>query len=236
MGLPGGWGNILYPPRSYSPYDPSWILYFNSIDRFGPTATGGLDGFVVDFVNPNTTCVPGIGALIVVDSQVHIWEHGKPSSNHRQQPFRVEDLLQEMRVAQVDRAVLVPPLWNPQGNAYSIAAAASHPACFAVMGLVNLFEPQDPAAFREWIQQNKLLGVRISFNSPASRAHLTSGHADWSQIAHRSFYAACRWRDTKRPLQWNLTKIRHEIHYHEEVTVICDFRNADTLPRTSKHF
>jgi L-fuconolactonase len=117
--------------------------------------------------------------VIVADSQIHIWEAGTPPPNHRQDPFGVDDLLREMLVARVDRAVLVPPLWDPAGNEYSIKSAARHPERFVVMGLVNLLKPMDADSFREWLNQNGLCGIRISFNSPALRAVLTSGHADW---------------------------------------------------------
>lgn len=117
--------------------------------------------------------------MLVVDSQVHIWEQGKPPPNHRQQPFTANDLLREMQLAKVDRAILVPPLWDPAGNAYSIDAAAAHPERFAVMGVLNVLEPRTADDLRDWTRGNKLLGVRVSFNNPISRAHLTHGHADW---------------------------------------------------------
>jgi L-fuconolactonase len=117
--------------------------------------------------------------VIVVDAQVHIWEKGDPPSNHRQQPFTAEDLLREMQVARVDRAILVPPLWDPDGNSYSIQAAARYPDRFAVMGIVDVTKPMGPNEFREWLVKNHLLGVRISFNNPALRAVLASGQADW---------------------------------------------------------
>jgi L-fuconolactonase len=84
-----------------------------------------------------------------------------------------------MSVAGVDRAILVPPLWDPNGNAYSIRAAARYPERFAVMGLVNLNEQRDGPSFRAWLTSQALLGVRVSFNNPALRAVLTGGQADW---------------------------------------------------------
>jgi L-fuconolactonase len=116
---------------------------------------------------------------MVVDSQVHIWQAGAPPPNHRQGTFTAEDLLREMQAAQVDRAVLVPPLWDPHGNDYSIQSAAHYPDRFAVMGLVNLFEPRGSATFRQWLIVNHLFGIRVSFNSAALRATLASGQADW---------------------------------------------------------
>jgi L-fuconolactonase len=117
--------------------------------------------------------------VIVIDSQVHVWENGRPPPNHRQAPFSAEDLLREMQTAQVDRAVLVPPLWDPGRNAYSIQSAARYPDRFAVMGLVDVAEPRDAASFRDWLSANRLLGIRISFNNTAQRAILASGQVDW---------------------------------------------------------
>lgn len=117
--------------------------------------------------------------MIVVDSQVHIWEAGSPPPNHRQEPFTADDLIDEMSEAGVDRAILVPPLWDPGINQYSIDAAAKHPDRFAVMGLVDLFQPQNAQEFGAWLQEQGLLGVRVSFNNPSKRATLAAGHADW---------------------------------------------------------
>jgi L-fuconolactonase len=114
-----------------------------------------------------------------VDAQVHIWEHGIPPSNHRQSPLTAEGLIEEMRSAGVDKAVLIPPLWDPNGNDYSVKVAARYPEKFAVMGLVNLQAPMEPNELRTWLDSHRMLGVRISFNNPVLRAKLTSGLADW---------------------------------------------------------
>jgi L-fuconolactonase len=117
--------------------------------------------------------------VLVVDGQVHIWQYGTPPPNHRQVPFTTDELLTEMDGAGVHRAILVPPLWDPAANVYSIGAAREHPDRFAVMGLVDLHSPRNAIGFRQWIDANGLRGIRISFNSPRLRALLASGAADW---------------------------------------------------------
>lgn len=116
---------------------------------------------------------------VVIDAQVHIWQEGNPPPNHRQAPFGAEDLIEQMKACGVDRAVLVPPLWDPSGNTYSVEAARQYPDRFAVMGLVDLSQPKGPDDFRAWIQAEGIKGVRISFNNPALRARLARGEADW---------------------------------------------------------
>lgn len=84
-----------------------------------------------------------------------------------------------MALAGVDRAVLVPPAWDPTGNAPSLAAAHAHPERFGVMGLLR---PGDSGAREElaaWRRDPAFLGLRLSFNSPETRSVLISGAADW---------------------------------------------------------
>ena len=48
--------------------------------------------------------------MLIVDSQIHIWENAKMSAHHRQIPtYSEDDALKEMAAAGVDAAVLHPP-------------------------------------------------------------------------------------------------------------------------------
>src|SRR6185369_12878118 len=48
--------------------------------------------------------------MLIVDSQIHLWENARMSPHHRQVPtYAVHDALQEMGAAGVDAAVLHPP-------------------------------------------------------------------------------------------------------------------------------
>ena len=88
--------------------------------------------------------------MIVVDAQVHIWKPETPerpyikedaSKPHRAIPLTYDNLLQEMTVAGVDRAILVPPSWEGYRNDYALEAAQKYPDRFAVMGKVPLNDP-----------------------------------------------------------------------------------------------
>jgi len=117
--------------------------------------------------------------MVIVDAQVHIWRGGTPSAHHRQEPFGADDLLQAMATAGVDRAVLVPPTWDPNARAVALAAARHHPDRFAVMGGLPLDHPESRAELPRWREQSGALGLRFSFNSPKTQAWLADGTADW---------------------------------------------------------
>jgi predicted TIM-barrel fold metal-dependent hydrolase len=117
--------------------------------------------------------------MVIVDAQVHIWSGGTPSSHHRQEPFGADDLLAAMAAAGVDRAVLVPPTWDPDARDIAFAAAGRHPDRFAVMGGLPLDRPESRAELPRWREQTGALGLRFSFNAPQTQAWLTDGVADW---------------------------------------------------------
>jgi predicted TIM-barrel fold metal-dependent hydrolase len=117
--------------------------------------------------------------MMIVDAQVHIWSGGTPSPHHRQEPFGADDLLAAMAVAGVDRAVLVPPTWDPNAREIAFAAALKHPDRFAVMGGLPLDDPKSVGELPRWREHPGALGLRFSFNSPATQAWLTDGTADW---------------------------------------------------------
>lgn len=118
----------------------------------------------------------------IVDAQVHPWKEGQASGHHRQTPLTIEVLQQEMAQAGVDRVLLVPPLWDPSGNAYALDAARRQPGRFAVMGLLSC-EGLDPRTGRErvlaWNRQPGMVGLRFLFNSPDRAEPLRSGALDW---------------------------------------------------------
>ena len=119
----------------------------------------------------------------IVDAQVHTWKSGKASPHHvrgRPDPFTADDLLAEMNTAGVDRAVLVPPAWDPGGNAYSLAAAGRFPGRFAVAGTLDVRAARDDALLEgNWRSQPGMLGLRLIFNTPDTQAWLTDGTAEW---------------------------------------------------------
>ncbi|GAA3611868.1 amidohydrolase family protein [Nonomuraea rosea] len=109
----------------------------------------------------------------IVDAQVHAWSSGESTGHHRRSPITRDVLDAEMTRAGVDRVVLVPPLWDPHGNAYSVELAQAAPDRFAVMGLLK--PGDDPAALRDL---PGMLGLRCLFNTPERLAPLLEGRFD----------------------------------------------------------
>jgi L-fuconolactonase len=124
----------------------------------------------------------------VIDAQVHAWADGTSTGHHRRSPVTADVLRTEMAAAGVDRVVLVPPLWDPNGPAYSLELARAEPERFAVMGVVEP-APADPAARAVWLrEQPGVRGVRLLFNTPERIAPLLAG-------AFESFWPAAQEAD-----------------------------------------
>jgi predicted TIM-barrel fold metal-dependent hydrolase len=122
---------------------------------------------------------PASQRLRIVDAQVRIWSGGTPTPTQRQQPVSKDQLLLEMDEAGVDRAVIVPASWDPLGNQLAIQAAQAHPDRFAVMGLLNIAEPQNVALLDTWKKQPGMLGARIFLGTPQAAEALKDGTTDW---------------------------------------------------------
>ena len=100
-----------------------------------------------------------------VDAQVHPWSAGESTGHHRRDPIDQFVLLQEMATAHVDRVVLVPPLWDPNGNAYALQMAAEMPEKFSVMGLLDPTREDAAQLLSQWHEQPHMRGVRFLLNT-----------------------------------------------------------------------
>jgi predicted TIM-barrel fold metal-dependent hydrolase len=78
----------------------------------------------------------------------------------------------------IDRVVVVPPGLNDV-NSYALEAARRYPNRFAVMGRIPLEDPKSPALLPRWKDQPGMLGVRVTFITPATLKWLSDGTADW---------------------------------------------------------
>lgn len=127
-----------------------------------------------------------LGDRLICDSQVHIWGvntpkrpwptvHGQP---HRDVPYCAEEVIAEMDRAGVDRAIIVPPSWEGDRNDLALAAAASYPGRFGVMGRINLCQ-HDSGVLDHWRETPGMLGVRVTFHRPEMRSWLTDGTSNW---------------------------------------------------------
>lgn len=125
--------------------------------------------------------------MLVTDAQIHLWEIERPdrpwpkdgrSTPHMPDGFTAEQMLAEMDAVGVDRAVIVPPSWIGETNAYALEASAQYPTRFAVMGRFDSEDPAFLAQLPTWLQQPHMLGIRITFNTPHFVAGLDEGIFD----------------------------------------------------------
>lgn len=119
--------------------------------------------------------------MLIVDSQVHIWQNNLPANPaHRQiRNYDQHDLLREMDEAGVDAAVIHPPGWDPNANELAVEAARQHPNRLAILGNFPLDRPASRALVDGWKQRPGMLGFRFTFNQPHQRTWLTDGTVDW---------------------------------------------------------
>jgi predicted TIM-barrel fold metal-dependent hydrolase len=132
--------------------------------------------------------------MLVTDAQVHLWEIDRadrpwPKGPHlppRRHPdgFSAEEMLQEMNLAGVDRAIIVPPTWVGESNATALEAAARYPTRFAVVGRFDVKSPNARAQLEGWLKQPQMLGVRMSFHVKPFVDWLDDGSLEW-------FWASC---------------------------------------------
>ncbi len=119
--------------------------------------------------------------MLIVDSQVHIWENVMLPEWHRQvETFSKDDLLAEMAEAGVDAVLLHPPGAVAGGNELALAAAAAHPDKFAVLGHVPPDTPEESRALlEERLEQPGYLGLRYIFTLPGRENWPTDGTMNW---------------------------------------------------------
>jgi len=116
---------------------------------------------------------------------VHLWKANGPdypwnpgATPQLPEPFTVERVVPPMDEAGVDRVVIVPPALNDV-NAYALEAVRRYPSRFAVMGRIPMEDPKSAALLPGWKNQPGILGVRVTFNTPATLKWLDDGTADW---------------------------------------------------------
>jgi predicted TIM-barrel fold metal-dependent hydrolase len=118
--------------------------------------------------------------MLIVDSQVHIWESGTPVSIHRQvSHYTKDELLRDMDEAGVDRAILHPPSWDPRANEVAIEAARRHPDRLCVLGFFDVSKPGNRALIDTWRDRPGMLGLRFAFLKPGEENWMVDGTMDW---------------------------------------------------------
>ena len=131
---------------------------------------------------------------MIVDAQVHVWKADTPERPwaygppHLPEPFGYEDLLHEMKAANVDGAVLIPPGWEGGRIDFALEGARRHPDRFAVMGRIPVHKREEAAPLLPgWRRQHGMLGIRLAFQKKANArdrksTRLNSSHSQQSRM------------------------------------------------------
>ena len=124
--------------------------------------------------------------MLIVDSQIHIWENDRMSPQHRQIPtYSKDDALKEMAEAGVDAAVIHPPsTLGEKVNVLAVEAVRQHPDKFCILGHFDLQSPERETIVKNWRQRPGMVGFRFTFNQPHQQSWWTDGSLDW-------FWDAC---------------------------------------------
>ncbi len=124
--------------------------------------------------------------MLIVDSQIHLWQNGRMSPHHRQNPtYSAEDALVEMKTAGVDCAVIHPPsAFGEPANALAVEAVKKHPGQFCILGHFDLLRPDREAVVARWRERPGMLGFRYTFSQENEKGWWTDGSLDW-------FWKAC---------------------------------------------
>lgn len=118
--------------------------------------------------------------MLIVDSQVHIWNQGTPNPWHRQiSSYTVDDLIEEMDATGINRAIIVPPMWMGNSNVLALKAAKAFPERLAVLGRLDLDKPVSDSIFENWNKQSGMLGLRFTFSTEHEYSLLTDGSLEW---------------------------------------------------------
>jgi predicted TIM-barrel fold metal-dependent hydrolase len=76
--------------------------------------------------------------MMIVDAQIHICAKGTSSVHHHQEAYSKDQALTGMDAAGVDRAVIHPPMWDPDSNKLAVEAVRAHPDRFAILGWIPM--------------------------------------------------------------------------------------------------
>ena len=130
--------------------------------------------------------------MLIIDSQIHIWQNGKMSAHHRQIPtYSIEDALAEMASAGVDGAVIHPPSSLGEAvNVYAVEAVRRHPDKFCILGHMDLESPDRENIIAHWRERTGMLGFRFTFNQAHQQAWWSDGSLNW-------FWTACEKADLR---------------------------------------
>jgi predicted TIM-barrel fold metal-dependent hydrolase len=113
----------------------------------------------------------GAQPRIIVDTQVHLWKAATPdfpwvpgAKPRLAEPFTIERIVPMMDEAGVDD--------------YALEAVRRYPGRFAVMGRIDVRDPESASLLPKWQEQPGMLGIRVTFLA-GDAAMLSDGTLDW---------------------------------------------------------
>jgi predicted TIM-barrel fold metal-dependent hydrolase len=117
--------------------------------------------------------------VLIIDSQIHLWDGGQAPPHHRQKPYTAEEAVADMDAAGVNAAINAPPMWDADSNRYAIESAFRFPDRFATTGWLKLDRSEAPDLVRGWRSQPGMIGFRILCGLEDERSWPTDGTMDW---------------------------------------------------------
>ena len=117
--------------------------------------------------------------MLIVDSQIHLWDKGQAPPTHRQAPYLAHEAIADMDAAGVHVAINHPPNWDQDSNTYAVTAASLYPQRLATLGWLKLNRPEAPDQVRRWRQQPGMIGFRFICVAEDERAWPQDGTMDW---------------------------------------------------------
>lgn len=116
--------------------------------------------------------------MLIVDSAIHLWIAADPSPRHRPDRYSAEAALRDMRVAGIDAAVNIPPVWDPESNEYGLEAARRYPDRFATFGWIDFTRPGCREKLEGW-RDSGMTGLRVIGAAPSRLSWPDDGTLDW---------------------------------------------------------
>jgi predicted TIM-barrel fold metal-dependent hydrolase len=124
---------------------------------------------------------------MIIDSHGHFWTQPPleqpelPGSHH--EPLHVEELIQHMAVAGVDKLIQITRGMMGFDNSYSLEGAARYPDKIRVMGRFDAGAPDALGRLRRWRTQPHMAGIRMMTVASDEAARFTDGSLDqlWAE-------------------------------------------------------
>ena len=117
--------------------------------------------------------------MLIVDSQIHLWDSGQLPARHRQTPYLAEEAIADMDAAGVDAAINVTGVLVDVDCSYGFKSAARFPDRLATVGWLDLNLPDAPDRVRRWRSHPGTIGFRFHCVVEEERSWPTDGTMDW---------------------------------------------------------